>query len=172
MSHIGDIDRCTVYVSLAPGMDHPTGVDPPANNAARCYQYTISEEDQNRPARTTDDRVAGKRPMAVEPSSAETVPAGTATDPSMGKGSTSQAPKRCRLVRIVDDDNEEDKVAPTLVRRPRSRPDIAPGDVGRVAGDPPAAHVWPARPGGTEAVAVAGRTRRRFFTVAHRSSDL
>jgi len=50
-----------VYVSLAPGMDHPTRVDLPADNVARCYQYTSSDEDQNRSAPTTDDRVAGKR---------------------------------------------------------------------------------------------------------------
>ena len=108
MSQIGDIDRCTVYVLLAPDMDHPAGVDPSADNAVRCYQYTSSDEDQNRPALTTDDRVAGKRPMAVEPSSAEAIPAGTAADPLTGQGSTSQAPKRRWLVRIVDDDNEED----------------------------------------------------------------
>jgi len=160
-----------VYVSLAPGMDHPAGVDPPADNAARCYQYTSSDKDQNYPAPTTDDRVAGKRPMAMEPSSAKAIPAGTAADPSMGQGSTSQASKRRWLVRIVDD-NDEDEAAPTLVWRPRSCPDIAPGDAGRVTGDPPAAHVEPIRPGGTEAAAAAGRTRRRFFTVAHRSSNL
>ena len=100
-----------VYVSLAPGMDHPTGVYLPADNAARCLQYTSSDEDQSRPAPTMDNRVARKRPMAVEPSSMEAIPAGTAADPSMGQGSTSHAPKRRRLVRIVDDDNEEDKAA-------------------------------------------------------------
>jgi hypothetical protein len=31
---IGDIDRATVYVSLVPGMEHPTRVDPPMDNAA------------------------------------------------------------------------------------------------------------------------------------------
>ena len=92
-------------------MDHPTGVDPPADNAARCFQYNSSDEDQSHPAPTTDDRVAGKRPMAVEPSSTEAILARTAADPSMGQGSTSHAPKRRRLVRIVDDDNEEDKAA-------------------------------------------------------------
>ena len=161
-----------MYVSLAPGMDHPAGVDPPVDNAARCLQYTSSDKDQRRPASTTDDRVAGKRPMAVEPSSTEAIPAGTAAEPSMGQGSTSHAPKRRRLVRIVDDDNEEDETALSLVRRPRSRPDVAPIDVDRVIRDPPAAHVEPIHPGGTEAVAAARRTRRRFFTAAHRSSDL
>ena len=39
------------------------------------------------------------------------IPAGMAADPLMGQGSTSHASKRCRLVRIVDDDNEEDKTA-------------------------------------------------------------
>jgi len=96
-------------------MDHPVGVDPPVDNAARCFQYTSSDEDQSCPASTIDDRVAGKRPMAVEPSSTEPIPAGTATDPSMGQGSTSHAPKRRRLVRIVDDDNEEDETASSLV---------------------------------------------------------
>ena len=57
---IGYIDRAIVYVSLAPGMEHPTRVDLPADNAARCYRYTSSNEDDNRPAPTTDDRVAGK----------------------------------------------------------------------------------------------------------------
>jgi hypothetical protein len=161
-----------MYVSLAPGMDHPAGVDPPVDNAARCLQYTSSDEDQSRPASTTDDRVAGKRPMAVEPSSTEAIPAGTAADPSMGQGSTSHAPKRRRLVRIVDDDNEEDETALSLVRRPRSRPDVTPIDADRVIRDPPAAHVEPIRLGGTEAAAAARRTRRRFFTAAHRSSDL
>jgi len=33
-----------------------------------------------------------------------------------------------------------------LVRRPRNRPDVAPGHAGRVAKDPPAAHVEQARP--------------------------
>ena len=153
-------------------MDHPAGVDPPADNAARCLQYTSSDEDQSRPAPTIDDTVAGKRPMAVEPSSAEPIPAGTASDPSMGQGSTSHAPKRHRLVRIVDDDNEEDETTLSLVRRPRSRPDLAPIDAGQVTRDPPAAHVEPIRPGRTEAAVAAGWTRRRVFTAVHRSSDL
>ena len=102
----------------------------------------------------------------------EAVPTGTAPDPSMGQGSTSHAPKRRRLVRIVDDDNEEDEAAPSLVRRPHSRPDVAPIDTGRVTSDPPAAHVEPMRLGGVEAAAAAGRTRRRFFAATHQSSDL
>jgi len=141
-------------------MDHPAGVDPPADNAARCLQYTSSDEDQSRPAPTTEDRVAGKRPMAVEPSSTEAIPAGMAADPSMGQGSTSHAPMHRRLVRIVDDDDEEDETAPSLVRRPRSQPDIVSIDANRVTRDPPTVHVEPIRPRGTEAVAVAGRTRR------------
>jgi len=109
---IGDIDLCAVYVSLAPGMKNPAGMDPPEGNAARCPQYTSSEEEQNRPAPITEDRVTGKRPMAVDPSPAEVLPA-----------ETSQAPKCRRLVRIADDDDEEE-AAPSLVRRPRSRPDV------------------------------------------------
>jgi len=96
-------------------MDHPARVDPPVDNAARCLQYTSSDEDQSCPVSTTDERVAGKRPMAVEPSSTEAIPAGTAVDPSMGQGSTSHAPKHRWLVRIVDDDNEEDETALSLV---------------------------------------------------------
>ena len=62
---IGRIDRATVYVSLAPDMEHPTGVDPLAGNATRCYRYTSSDEDDNQPMPTTDDRLAGKRPVGV-----------------------------------------------------------------------------------------------------------
>ena len=159
-------------MSLAPGMEPPAGADPPAVNAARCDQYTSSDEEGSRPAPTIDDRVAGKRPMAAEPSAAEAVLA--AVGPIMGQGSTSdtRASKRRRLIRIVDDDNEEEVAAPTLVYRTRSRPDVAPSDGGRVVGDPPAAHVEQARPGAAETAATAGRARRRFFTVAHQSSNL
>ena len=31
---IGDVDRCAVYISLAPGMENPAGVDPPEDDAA------------------------------------------------------------------------------------------------------------------------------------------
>ena len=149
-----------MYVSLAPGMENLAGLDPPEEDAARCPQYTSSEEEQNRPAPTTEDRVAGKRPMAVEPSRTEALPA-----------ETSQAPKRRQLVRISDDEEEEDEAAPSLVRRPRSQPDVAPIDTGRVTSDPPAPHTELTRLGGAEAAAT-GRTRRRFFAATHRSSDL
>jgi len=142
-------------------MDHPAGVDPPADNATRCLQHTSSEEDQNRPAPTTEDRVAGKRPMAVEPSPTEAMPT-----------ETSQAPKCRWLIRIADDEDEEDEAAPSLVRRLPSRPDVAPIDAGQVTSDPPSLHTEPIRLGGAEAAAAAGRTRRRFFAATHRSSDL
>jgi len=112
---IGDVDRCAVYISLAPSMENPTGVDPPEDDAARCPQYTNSEEEQNRPAPTTEDRVAGKRPLVADPSPAEALPA-----------ESSQALKRRRLVRITDDDDEEEEAVPSLVQRPRSHLDVAP----------------------------------------------
>ena len=107
----------------------------------------------------------------MEPSPTEAIPAGTVVDASMGQGSTSHAHKRRRLVRIVDDDNEEDETTPSLVRRPCSRPDVAPIDTSRVTSDPPAVHAEAIRPG-AEAAAATWRTRRRFFTATHRSSDL
>ena len=139
-------------------MENPAGVDPPEDNAARCPQYTSSEEEQNRPAPTTEDRVAGKRPLVADPSPAETLPA-----------ESSQAPKRHRLVRITDD--EEEEAASSLVRRPRSRLDVVPATTGRMTSDPPAPHVEPTRVVETRAEALTGRTRRRFFTVTHRRSD-
>jgi len=108
-------------------MDHPARVDPPVDEAARCPQYTSSEEDQSRPAPTTEDRAAWKRPIAVEPSPTEALLA-----------ETSQAPKRRRLMRIADDEEEEDEAAQSLVRRACSRPDVAPIDTGRVTSEPPA----------------------------------
>jgi len=151
---IGDVDRCTVYVSLAPGMENPAGEDPLEEDAARCTHYTSSEEDQARPVPTTEDRVAGKRPMPADPSPAPTLPA-----------ESSRAPKRRRFVRIDDDDEEEEAVL-SLVRRPHSRPDSGPTTADRVAGDPPAPRV--AESG---AQVPTGRTRRRF-TATHRRSDL
>ena len=155
MLQIGDVDRCAVFVSLAPGMENPAGVDPPEEDAALCTRYTSSEEEQNHPAPTTEDRVAGKRPLAADPSPAEALPA-----------ESSQAPKRHRLVRITDDDDEEEEAAPSLVRRPRSRSDVAPATTDRVTSDPPAPRVVE-----TGAQAPSGRTRRRF-TATHRRSDL
>ena len=144
-----------MYVSLAPGMEDPAREDPPIEDAARCDRYTRSEEDQARPIPTTEERVAGKRPMAMDPSPAATLPA-----------ESNQAPKRRRLVRITDDDDEEEEAAPSLVRRPRSRPDSAPATTGRVASDPPSPRV-------TEMGAQAPTAQaRRRFTTTHRRSDL
>jgi hypothetical protein len=142
-------------------MENPTGMDPPEGDAARCPQYTSREEEQSRPAPTIEDRVARKRPVAVESSPTEALPA-----------ETSQAPKRRRLVRIADDDDEEEEAAPSLVRRPRSRPNVVPITTGRVTSDPPAPHAEPTRLGGTEVAVATGRTRRRFFAATHRRSDL
>ena len=75
-------------------------------------------------------------------------------------------------MRIVNDEEEEDEATPSLVRRPRSRPDVAPIDTGWVTSDPPTPHTEPTRLGGVEAAAATGMTRRRFFAVTHRSSDL
>jgi len=141
-------------------MENPAGVDPLGDDAARCARYTSSEEEQDNPAPTTEDRVAGKRPLAADPSPAEALPA-----------ESSQAPKRRRLVRITDDDDEEEEVAPSLVRRPRSRPDVAPATTGRVTSDPPAPHVEPTCVVETGAQAPTDRTWRRF-TATHRCSDL
>jgi hypothetical protein len=150
-------------------------VDPPTDNASQCYQYTNSDEDDNRPAPTTDDRVAGKRPMATGSSRAGASPAETAPGPLTGQGSASrsQAPKHRRLLRVVDNDDEEE-TAPTLVRKPHTRPDVALAEGGRTAGDPPAAHA-PAEqacPEKAEAAVAAGHARWRFFMASHRSSNL
>jgi len=56
-------------------MENPVGVDPSEEDAARCARYTSSEEEQNHPAPTTEDKVAGKRPLAADPSPAEALPA-------------------------------------------------------------------------------------------------
>jgi len=141
-------------------MENPAGEDPLEDDAARCAWYTSSEEEQAHPAPTTEGRVAGKRPLAADPSPVPTLPA-----------ESSQAPKRRRLVRIADDDDEEEEAAPSLVRRPRSRPNVAPATTGGVTSVPPASHVEPTHVVETGAQALTGRVRRRF-TATHRRSDL
>jgi len=136
-------------------MEDPAGEDPPVEDAARCDRYTSSEEDQALPVPTTEERVAGKRPLAIDPSPAPTLPA-----------ESSQAPKRRRLVRITDDDDEEEEATPSLVRRPRSHPDSVSTTADRVASDPPVPRVAE-----TGAQAPTGRARRRF-TATHRRLDL
>jgi hypothetical protein len=96
----------------------------------------------------------------MDPSPAEVLPA-----------ESSQAPKRRRLVRIAADDDDEE-AAPSLVRRPCSRPDVAPATADRMTSDPPAPHAEPTRVGEMGAATTTGRTRRRFFTATHRRSDL
>ena len=81
--------------------------------------------------------MAEKRPVAVEPSPTEAMLA-----------ETSQAPKRRQLVRIADDEDEEEEAAPSLVTRPCSRIGVAPIAAGRVTGDPLAPHTEPTRLGG------------------------
>ena len=149
-----------MYVSLAPGMENPAGVDLTADDAARCAQYTSSEEDQSRPAPTTEDRAAEKRPLAMDPSPAEALPT-----------ESSQVLKRRRLIRIADDD-EEEEAAPSLVRRPRSRLDVASATADWMTSDPPAPHAELTRVGETGAATTTGRNKRRFFTSTHRRSDL
>jgi len=136
-------------------MENPAGEDPPEEDAARCTRYTSSEEDQARPILTTEERVAGKRPIAADPSPAPTLPA-----------ESSQVTKHRQLVRITDDDEEEEEAAPSLVRRPRSHPENAPATTDRVDSDPPAPRVAE-----TGAQVPTGRARRRF-TATHRRSDL
>ena len=150
-----------MYVSLAPGREHLTGVDSLVDNAAQCYRYTSSDEDDKRPAPTTDDRVAGKRPMAMGSSQAGAVPPGAALGPLAGQGSASgsRAPKRRRLLRVVDDDDKEEEAAPTLVHRPHSCPDVGPAYGGQITEDPPIAHVEQARPSKAEAATAAGHAR-------------
>ena len=96
----------------------------------------------NTPAATKERTGRLGPPMIVEPSSVGAAPTGEAAGPVMSQRSTfdNRGPKHRRLVRI-DEDDDEDEAAPTLILRPRSRPDVAPGDSGRVAEDPPAAHV-------------------------------
>ena len=84
---------------------------------------------------------------------------------------SSQAPKRRRLVRIADNE-EEEEAAPSLVQRPRTRLDVAPVTTGRMTSDPPTPHAEPTRVGETRAAVATGRTRRRFFTATHRRFDL
>jgi len=114
--------------------------------------------------------------MARELTRAGAVPAEMALGPLTGQGSASgnQAPKRRRLLRVVDDDDEEEEAGLTLVYKPRTHPDVAPGEGGRTARDPPTAHAFAeqARPSKAEAAAAAGRARRRVFTASHRSSNL
>jgi len=140
-------------------MENPAGEGPPEEDVVRCTHYTSSEEEQAHPVPTTEERVAGKRPLPTDPLPTPTLPA----DPP---AESSQAPKRRRLVRIVDDDDDEEEAAPSLVRRPRSCPDNAPAATDRVASDPPAPQVVE-----MGAQVPTGRARRRFIAT-HRRSDL
>ena len=131
-----------MYVSLALGIEHLARVDPPMDNATRCYHYTSSDDEESRPAPTTNDRVADKRPMARESSRAGAALAESAQGPSTRQGSASGArvPKRRRLLRVIHHDDEEEEAAPTLVRKPRSRPEVVLVEGGRASEDMPTVH--------------------------------
>jgi len=97
---MGDIDRASVYVSLAPSMDHLVGVDPLMQNVACCYQYTSSDGDAEQVAPTADDRAIGKRPMTFELSQGGGAPPRAARGPSTTPDSPTgaAAPKRRRVL--------------------------------------------------------------------------
>jgi hypothetical protein len=38
------VERHTLYVSLAPGVEHPKSVEPPLRSAQRCYEHVDDEE--------------------------------------------------------------------------------------------------------------------------------
>jgi hypothetical protein len=74
----------------------------------------------------------------------------------------------------VDDNDKEEEAAPTLVRKLRTRPDVAPAVGCGGARDLLTAHASAeqACPDKAEATAAAGRARWRVFTASHRSSNL
>ena len=80
-----------MYVLLAPGMEHQMGVDPPMENAARCYRYTSSDDDADQVVLTTNERVRGKRLVAEMSSRAGGAPSESAQGPSSSQGSASRA---------------------------------------------------------------------------------
>lgn len=58
------------------------GVDPPMENAARCYRYTNSEDDAYQVVPTIDDRVRAKRLVAEMSSRVGGAPSESAQGPS------------------------------------------------------------------------------------------
>jgi hypothetical protein len=54
------VERHNLFVSLAPGVEHPQSVEPPPRNVQRCYVRVEDDHDSGARART------GKSPVATD----------------------------------------------------------------------------------------------------------
>jgi hypothetical protein len=110
------VERHLLYVSLAPGMDHPRSVEPLPRNVQQCYAHVNVEEEDGAPSAGTDidSRRAEKHPVTPEHSNKRS---GSLETTGMPENPTS---KRRRMIQSWSDKDEEENPATNLLT-PRQR---------------------------------------------------
>jgi hypothetical protein len=176
------MERHTLFVSLAPRVEHPQSVEPPPENVQRCYTHNEDNHDSGARADT------GKGPATTDQSKKRTGSSPTGESP---EGLTR---KRRRIIidwseeEVAEEDARADMLNP---RRKRSehtmQEETTPAAKGSQEGQTPPVGLTPSartseeenRPppqdggqGSSTQHQNQGQPWRHAFTTIHRSSDL
>jgi hypothetical protein len=150
------IERHSLYVSLAPGMDHPRSVEPPPRNVQQCYAHVSVEEGEGTLSTGTDTRSRMDEKQPVAPKHSKKRP-GSSEATGVAENPTS---KRHRIIQDwSDEDKEENSTADLLnphrrkgvertVQEGPSRPAVAPVRGTLRASTAATSHAPPPREGG------------------------
>jgi hypothetical protein len=173
-----------LYVSLAPGMDHPRNVEPPPWNVQQCYAHIDDNKGgEGAPSTRTDTRskMAEKQPVASDHSKKRP---GSSEATGAPVNSTS---KRRRIIQDwSDEDDEENPIVDLLNPRQRkgveqtvhegpSRPAASPSQGMSTVPSAATSHVSSPSEGGQSSSGQQGsrgRPRWRAFSAAHRQADM
>jgi hypothetical protein len=108
-----------LYVSLAPGMDHPRSVEPPPRNMERCYAHVNVDKGDRAPSTrtSTSSKRTEKHPAAPEHSKKRP-----------GSSETTEVPenltnKRRQIIQDWSDEDEENDPTADLLN-PHQRKDV------------------------------------------------
>jgi hypothetical protein len=97
---VNGVERHNLFVSLAPGVEHPQSVEPPPRNVERCYEHIEDDHDSRARGGT------GKSPVAIDQSKKR---AGSSQTNKSPKDSTRK--RRRTMQDWSEDEAEEDASA-------------------------------------------------------------
>jgi hypothetical protein len=176
------VERHALYLSLALGMDHLRGMEPPPRNVQRCYAHVNVEKGDGVPSTRTNtsSKRMEKHPAALEHSKKRT---GSLETTEVLENLTS---KRRRIIQDWSVEDEENDLTTNLLN-PRRRKDVeqmvlegpsrpaAPAWGTPTASTAATSHGLPPSDGGhgsSGQQGSQGRPCRRAFSTAHRQADM
>jgi hypothetical protein len=177
------VERHALYVSLAPRMDHPRGVEPPPRNVQRCYAHVNVEKGDRAPSTrtSTSSKNTEKHLATLEHSKKRSRSSETTEVPE------NPTSKRRRIIQNLSDEEEEENLTADLLNPCRrkdvewtvqegpSRPAAAPARGALTASTAATSHGSPPSDGGQGSSGQQGsqgRPRRRAFSAADHQADM